>query len=337
MSFQALIWNVRGIQNNPSINHVQLLCKEHNIIVLALLEPMASPDFPTFCRKLSFHHGVSNVSNKIWVFWKSNISGHVLKDCDQVIDISFTSSAYSTPFHASFIYAKSTRIERRSLWDDLRDSASQYNNVPWFIGGDFNCFLHDNERSGSNTNRTLDMEEFSQMVSDSGIVDAGFKGPIHTWVRNNLQERLDRIFTNTRWPDLFSKFHVTHLARVKSDHAPLLLNAYISSSRPPAAFRYFKMWARHHTFFDTVEQIWKHPTGFNGLMNLHHKLIRVKQKLKWWNKHLFGDIFQNLKNAENKVTQAEKIYDAYPNPTTKTALHLSIAELVLATKIEEDY
>ncbi|KAK6125769.1 hypothetical protein DH2020_040489 [Rehmannia glutinosa] len=228
-------------------------------------------------------------------------------------------------------------MEIRALWDDLRDSAPNYSNTPWFIGGDFNCFFHESEITGSSTNMTHDMEEFGQMISDCGIVDAGFKGPIHTWVRNSLHERLDRIFLNTKWPELFSKSCVTHLARVKSDHAPLLLNSFVSTSRPPVAFRFFKMWTRHHSFLDNVDQIWKHPTGFNGMMNLHHKLIRVKQKLKWWNKHIFGDVFNNLKKAEVKVTQTERISDDNPTPTNRTALNLSIAELVLATKIEEDY
>ncbi|KAK6160616.1 hypothetical protein DH2020_003997 [Rehmannia glutinosa] len=337
MSAQILIWNVRGIHNNPSINHVKFLCHEHHISILALLEPMTTPDFTTFCKKLGFHHGVANTSNKIWVLWKNSIFGSLLKDCGSVIDMTFSSPLFHCPFNDSFVYAKSTRMERRDLWDDLRESSADYINNPWVIGGDFNCFLHPEERVGSSTNRFSDMAEFGQMVSDCGINDAGFEGAMHIWSRNGLQERLDRIFVNSKWTDLFPKFNVKHLARIKSDHAPLLLTAHLSVKKPPYAFRYFKMWTRHHSFTDTVAEVWKHPTGFHGMLNLHHKLIRVKQKLKWWNKQVFGNIFQKLSEAEAKVVAAEKRYDANPNPTSRIALNLAIVELVLATKIEEDY
>ncbi|KAK6119247.1 hypothetical protein DH2020_047010 [Rehmannia glutinosa] len=83
-------------------------------------------------------------------------------------------------------------------------------------GGDFNCFLHDHERQGSNTNRALDMKEFGQMVSNCGLIDVGFEGEsMHTWVRNGLKKRLDRIFVNPNWGDLFPKSIVHHLPRVK--------------------------------------------------------------------------------------------------------------------------
>ncbi|KAK6122234.1 hypothetical protein DH2020_044022 [Rehmannia glutinosa] len=252
--------------------------------------------------------------------------------------MEFSTSILPSKFYASLVYAKSTRVERRGLWDDLRFFASTYTSLPWLVGGDFNCFLHSDERVGSNSNRVLDMEEFNQLVSDCGLVDIGFEGPhMHTWVRNNLRERLDRIFLNNRWADVFAISSVKHLPRIHSDHAPILFKAAVSGSKPASAFRYFKMWARYPTFISNIAKVWSAPTGFPSLVNLHHKLIRVKQRLKWWNKHMFGDIFSNLKNAGAKVASAESNFDFNPSPEHRALLHQAIAELVLATKIEEDY
>ncbi|KAK6138532.1 hypothetical protein DH2020_027716 [Rehmannia glutinosa] len=234
--------------------------------------------------------------------------------------------------------AKSTRSERHHLWDELRTTASSLNNDPWLVGGDFNCFLSESERQGSNTNRHLDIEDFGQMVSDCGLIDAGFiKGPIHTWVRNSLKERLDRIFINTEWGDLFRKSDVSHLARVKSDRAPLLFHGYTSLQRTPSSFRFLKMWTRHHNFLDVVKEAWSGPTWVHGMLNLHFKLIRTKQKLQWWNRHIFGNIFDKLHAAENTVSEAENRYDSDPSPNNRIVLNKAIAELVLATKIEEDF
>ncbi|KAK6134014.1 hypothetical protein DH2020_032256 [Rehmannia glutinosa] len=305
-----------AIQENPFL---PLNSLEPNIpdIILAVLEPMINPDFPFYCRALGFAQGIANTTNKIWIFIAQ--------------DIDFT-------VYASFIYAKCSRYERRPLWDTLRTLANQRANSPWLVGGDFNCFLSDSERHGGNTDRTLDMEEFSEMVTDSGLIDLGYEGDNnHTWVRNTLQERLDRIFVNTSWGDVFNKSMVSHLPRIHSDHAPLYLQASSQQIiKVPSAFRYHKMWARHPTFLTQIQQIWDPPTGMQGMPNLAHKLVRVKQRLKWWNKNTSGNIFENLKEAEQKVATA-KLYDSNPSTPHLISLKQAIAELTLATTIEEDF
>ncbi|KAK6150475.1 hypothetical protein DH2020_015407 [Rehmannia glutinosa] len=113
---------------------------------------------------------------------------------------------------------------------------------------------------GSDTNRAFDMEEFGQMVSDSGLIDIGFEGDImHTWSLGL-------------------------------------------------------------------------PTRLNGLLNLHCKLMRVKVKLKWWNKNVFGNIFDNLQKAHDKVSTAEKAYDSSPSLDLLSTLNLAKGELTLATR-----
>ncbi|KAK6119916.1 hypothetical protein DH2020_046343 [Rehmannia glutinosa] len=201
------------------------------------MEPMTSSDFPHFSRRLGFVQGAGNFSNKIWIFWNSDLSVSVLRDLDQ---------------------------------------------------------------------------EWSQ-------------------------ERLDRVLINTKWGDVFQKSTVSHLARVASDHSPFLFLSHLTTNKAPAAFRYMHMWARHHTFLNIVKEAWEGPTGFSGLKNLHHKLIRVKQRLKWWNKNIFGNVFDNLKKVESKVIASERLYDSSLSVTHLIDLKHSIVELILATKIEEDF
>ncbi|KAK6128080.1 hypothetical protein DH2020_038163 [Rehmannia glutinosa] len=175
----------------------------HHIQLLAILEPMSTPDFPWYCKKVGFQHGY-----------------------------------------------------------------------------------------GSNTNRTLDMIDFGQMVSDTGLIDIGFqRDQMHIWIRNDLKERLDRVFVNNTWHDVLPKSGVIHLPRVKSDHAPLLFTAHLSTTKPPSMFRYMKMWSRHSSF-----------------------LINISQ-----------------------VVLVERTCDLDTSPSNLSALNKSVAELVLATKIEEDF
>ncbi|KAK6125628.1 hypothetical protein DH2020_040626 [Rehmannia glutinosa] len=221
------------------------------------------------------------------------------------------------------------------LFDLISWAAHEYSLVGW---GDFNCFLSDEERHGSQTNRNLDMEEFNEAVADSGLIDLGCHGDsLHTWVRSGLQERLDRIFVNASWGDKFPKSQVNHLSRVHSDHAPLSMQAFLHLVKPPMAFRYQKMWARNPSFLDIVRQTWEGLTGERGMINLQYKLLKVKQKIRWWNKNIFGNIFDKLKEAKDKVMMAEKLYDSSPNIPNRLALKQAIDELTLATRTKEDF
>ncbi|KAK6134127.1 hypothetical protein DH2020_032127 [Rehmannia glutinosa] len=69
------------------------------------------------------------------------------------------------------------------------------------------------------------------------------------------------------------------------------------------------VWANHPSFISIVEQAWRAPTGLSGMLNFHSKLMRVNHKLQWWNKHIFGNIFDNLEAAHSKVACAEREYD----------------------------
>ncbi|KAK6119759.1 hypothetical protein DH2020_046500 [Rehmannia glutinosa] len=179
---------------------------------------------------------------------------------------------------------------------------------------------------------------FFDMIASCSLLDLGFDGAhAHTWVRNGLQERLDRLLVSTDWGEVLPKSIVSHLPRIHSDHAPLLLKASSIVHRVPSAFRFQNIWLRHPSFFDTIKQAWDGPTGASGMNNLSFKLIRVKQKLQWWNKNIFGNVFAKLQDAEHKVATCEQLYDSNPTPDALIHLKQAIAELTLATKIEEDY
>lgn len=69
-------------------------------------------------------------------------------------------------------------------------------------------------------------------------------------------ERLDRIFVNNEWIDLFPKAVVIHLPKTHSDHNLLLLNLqprHANSMDKP--FRLETIWCRHPDFINLVKKI----------------------------------------------------------------------------------
>ncbi|KAL8474113.1 hypothetical protein ACS0TY_030813 [Phlomoides rotata] len=50
-----------------------------------------------------------------------------------------------------------------------------------------------------------------------------------------------------------------------------------------------------------VRMAWAVHTGGFGMLNLQLKLVDVKRQLKWWNQHVFGDLFCMVKSASDVV------------------------------------
>ena len=50
------------------------------------------------------------------------------------------------------------------------------------------------------------------------------------------------------------------------------------------------MWVRHETFKTEIARVWEAGIGYNRMMNLQLKLIRVKKFLKVWNRPMLGNI-----------------------------------------------
>ncbi|KAI0527418.1 hypothetical protein KFK09_003018 [Dendrobium nobile] len=99
----------------------------------------------------------------------------------------------------------------------------------------------------------------------------------------------------------------------------------------PLAFRFQNMWINHANFLNVVANNW-HATVFpdnniHGMARLWAKLSRLKQLLRWWNKHVFKNIFDNIKEDEDKVLAMDKLF--LENPSSDNLSNLDNAKLHL--------
>ncbi|KAI3470716.1 hypothetical protein Pfo_027379, partial [Paulownia fortunei] len=125
---------------------------------------------------------------------------------------------------------------------------------PWIIGGDFNAILHLQERTGQNDNRLTSLNDFGDMITNRGFIDAGYEGSCFTWTNYRVWKRLDIILYSKDWLNLFQTTKVTHLPRIWSDHSPLLISTCFKCIRSVPSFRFLKMWTRHYLFLEAVEK-----------------------------------------------------------------------------------
>ena len=128
-----------------------------------------------------------------------------------------------------------TRERRDRSWEKLGDISLAVEGRPWLVGGD--------------------MMEFADAIANCQLIDPRFDGPMFTWYRAGLWERLDRILIGEHWTSVFATTRVTHLARFSSDHAPLLVQCQFSVQTTRPAFRFQNMWVRHETYKTEIARV----------------------------------------------------------------------------------
>ncbi|WRX14697.1 Reverse transcriptase domain - like 10 [Theobroma cacao] len=250
-------------------------------------------------------------------------------------DSSLPTSTYWNSIHATDPL-ECTRQERLDLWNCLRSLSSDMQG-PWMVGGDFNTIVSCAERLNGAPPHGGSMEDFVATLLDCGLIDAGFEGNSYTWTNNHMFQRLDRVVYNPEWGHCFSSTRVQHLNRDGSDHCPLLISCATASQKGPSTFRFLHAWTKHHDFLPFVERSWQVPLNSSGLTAFWIKQQRLKRDLKWWNKQIFGDIFEKLKLAELEAEKREMDFQQDPSPLNRNLMHKAYAKLNRQLSIEELY
>ncbi|KAL3507184.1 hypothetical protein ACH5RR_032566 [Cinchona calisaya] len=90
----------------------------------------------------------------------------------------------------------------------------------------------------------------------------------------------------------------------------------------------------HPNFMGTVYVNWSLPTQGGGMVAFSWKFKRLKQTLKNWNKEVFGNVFDAVKQAED-VLQLQSWIDYSQLSVDKEALHQAQVDLFSKLKTEE--
>ncbi|RVW19879.1 hypothetical protein CK203_110843 [Vitis vinifera] len=130
---------------------------------------------------------------------------------------------------------------------------------------------------------------------------------VFTWsggLNNQSWARLDRFLVSPSWLDQFSGVIQRRLPRPVSDHFPILLEGG-GLRRGPSPFRFENMWLKVEGFLDLIRNWWKEiEVRGTASYRLAAKMKELKQKLKAWNREVFG-------NLEEEQEVREGIANAY--------------------------
>nr|POE76376.1 hypothetical protein CFP56_38007 [Quercus suber] len=141
------------------------------------------------------------LSRGLWVLWDSRqVELTELSSTEQEIHALVTSTAKPTLL-LFVVYASPQFAERRLLWDTLTTVAG----------------LH-----------SMPALRFQECLDNCRMIDIGFNGPRFTWSNHRplsqlIQTRIDRIFVNAEWNDLYPEAAVFHLEKTHSNHCSIRL------------------------------------------------------------------------------------------------------------------
>ncbi|CAL2248920.1 unnamed protein product [Prunus armeniaca] len=167
------------------------------------------------------------------------------------------------------IYAKPCEIKRAKLWEYLNFVVSCHD-MPWLLAGDFNYFLHFDDKLGGVPRCCL--RGFKAWFDENEMCELHFTGPKYTWTNKRILERLDR----------YSIQYTPHL-------------------RP---FRFEAMWLKHAEFSQFVSENW---LGFSG--SVFDKSCGFVEPLKMWNKNVFGHFRQKKARVVARLSGIQRADD----------------------------
>ncbi|XP_057432258.1 uncharacterized protein LOC130725012 [Lotus japonicus] len=177
--------------------------------------------------------------------------------------------------------------------------------------GDFNAVTKPEERIGS-ANRNLyerrEINDFNSFISNLHLLEPPLAGKKFTWFSANGQaaSRQDRFLLSHDWCCCWPNSNQLVLNRTLSDHCPVLFRVS-NLNWGPKPFKVLNCWFSDPRFKDFVAKEWEQISisGASGFV-LKEKLKAIKEKLKIWNKDIFGDVNQNYRELVEKLEELDQ-------------------------------
>ncbi|XP_070045615.1 uncharacterized protein [Nicotiana tomentosiformis] len=146
---------------------------------------------------------------------------------------------------------------------------------------------------------------------------------------------MDRGIVNNKWLTLFPAITVTYLASARSNYYPLLMEMHMRQETGRRYFKFLNCLVENDTFMPLIHRDWNMNVNGSEMWIFHQKLKSITKALSLWSREQCGDIFQNPKEFEQKVKEAEEKWINTINPVDRINLQEIHAQYVRHIKTEE--
>jgi len=309
---KSLFWNLRGLANSPTRLALKRFLLLHKPDFCFVSEPwMHIGNFPrgSFDRigyKLFAMNDRNDLLPNLWCICTKNMNPAIVSISDQMVAFTFNHNGIVGGMIAE--YASTCYLKRRELWNSL-NLIQQQQNIPWCFMGDFNSIMGAHEHRGFHSPARAPIEDFQAWTSSNNLIHLPTVGPAYTWSRTgrrSIERRLDRSICNQLWMDMCSSITCSTILKVRSDHHPILLDFQASQHKFTSQFKFMRMWTLHEDCRNIVASSWSNVFMGCPMYVLSKKLQLLKANLKVWNKSVFGNVHQLVKEAENKLHDVQQ-------------------------------
>ncbi|KAK1549214.1 hypothetical protein Q3G72_014050 [Acer saccharum] len=195
---------------------------------------------------------------------------------------------------------------------------------------------------GSRPRNSSSVAEFNECISRCRLLDLRFEGRRLSWCNGHQGlsrswANLDRVLINNDFVVKYGEAKALLLNRNTSDHSLILLHIVVDLERYGLTpFRFQNMWTSHVGFLDVVGNSWSEPMVFDSCLHcLVGKLKRMKQRLRVWNKEIFGRVDGFTRELEERVERHEEMLQAEYSESVEEEFLVSKMELDVWYKREE--
>ncbi|XP_031120966.1 uncharacterized protein LOC116024205 [Ipomoea triloba] len=258
---KILSWNCQGAASSAFRCALLLLVKKVKVDMVGLMEQKISGcAVDKACKSFGFDNWLRveavGFSGGIWLLWRNTVNVDILATNPQFV-LTRISRGNVRLGLVSFVYGSPSHYLRNKLWNNLSIDHLPLNEE-WLSVGDYNAVTCMEDVSNPDNFHNHRCSGMRQWIFKEGLIDIGFLGARFTWTRGRESStfsgaRLDRALCNTPWVMKHPGTKVTHMARICSDHSPLLIEIGNHNEHPRSyKFQYQAAWSRHHDFHNVV-------------------------------------------------------------------------------------
>ncbi|KAI0524441.1 hypothetical protein KFK09_003810 [Dendrobium nobile] len=289
--------------------YLKELVRDHNVFFIGLMETKVSnftrKDIDCFIGKdwEYWHHPAIGSSGGILVLWNMKLVSFMVKDTSSQAIIGDLLIPTLGTWRIATIYGSRTCVDRGKLWKQLEDWMED--STPSIIGGDYNCILSkEDKRGGKRFLFSKGPKEMKSFMVNYDFHDIGYIGPRFTWCNNKegtsrIWERLDRCLLNSSAIQKVPLAITKHLARIASDHSPILLKLDTELRIKSKIIRFEDTWRSYPACKSIVNYAWKKKDVGNESEILQKKTNRTLKALFFWSRNKC----KNLKNLKEKLKE----------------------------------
>lgn len=312
-----LSWNARGLGSPRAFDRLRRLLRTYSPGLVFLSETKLWGKEAERVKQFvgfdnGFHVDCIGRSGGLIILWRKTWDVSIRNYSRHHIDMVIKSEdGFSWRFTG--IYGDPERASRHYTWDLLR-RLNTHLNIPWVCGGDFNEFLHLNEKKGGLDPGNQNIEAFRKVLEECKLDDLGFSGPKLTWDNRreeeaNIQERLDRFVANEGWCAHFVNRRVFHHDFWGSDHRVLRLvldnhQLELSNGTRQKSFTFEPFWVGDRECKEVIMAAWPILNQPETIETFETTLAACSADLVTWSKQKYGHVPTQLRNTIKKLALA---------------------------------